>query len=125
MGRHLMNVKIDANVTFELNNDRKASLDAYQLYQFHQRTWAEKCLKDADGKPLLNKDDRHEITLDAIISETTSFVKESCQIDLAPSEAIAIFNNATSAWESVQKNWQRPTGASESLPPSLDQRYSE
>lgn len=114
-----MNLKIDPNVTFDLNGERKVTLDAYELSEWKRGLFELKgSLKDGSSEKTLTWKD--------IIPEMTGYVASRCPgIMLVPSEAIAIFNLADSAWDAAQKNWQPSAKDLPTSPPSTDPRYAE
>ena len=113
-----MLISIDPSVTFEFQNNRKATVDAYELAEFRRSLFEQKGMDGADGSSR---------TLDwaVIVGDTTAWMKQKANIDLTPAEAIGVFEAAIRAWDEKKRSWGPPAAASPTSPPSTDPRYSD
>ena len=115
-----MPIKINAMAEFERADGTMFKLDAYELNEFVRGLYDAKGLetKGPDGQT------KKTLTYALIVPEVKAMAKEKAGVDLSTGEAIAVFDSAPHAWESVQKNWLPPTEALPTSPPSTDPRYA-
>lgn len=114
-----MEIAINTTVTFNFANERRATLEARELAEFRR------ALVQTRGRPGEKPEDGMLLDWDILEAETVAYVKEKAGIDITKAEARGVFDNASAAWEEVQKKFKPRIVASAISPDSTDARYSD
>ena len=128
----MVNIPLDTTVTFDLKDNRRATLDIGELQEFQEQLYETQAhdepVHDAHGKPVMQDGKpvtRRILPWATIESSLTSFVKEKTGVVLTRWEARGLWDSIAVAWEKKRQSWRgqddaKPTSSRSTAPESWD-----